>query len=155
MQAKEGVLEILNNLLTIELTAVNQYFLQAEMCRNWGYERLYEHLRSASLEEMKDTQELIRHILFLEGLPNMQRLNRVRIGQDVPENFNLDLETEREAVNFLTASIQHCANVGDFHTRGMLEQMVSSEEEHIDWLETQLETIRQIGLENYLSQQIH
>jgi bacterioferritin len=104
---------------------------------------------------MKDTQELIRHILFLEGLPNMQRLNRVRIGQDVPEHFNLDLETEREAVDFLTTSIQHCSNVGDFHTREMLEQMVSSEEEHIDWLETQLETIRQVGLENYLSQQIH
>ena len=154
MQAKEGIQDILNNLLTIELTAVNQYFLQAEMCRNWGFEGLYEHLRASSMEEMKDAQELVRHILFLEGLPNMQRLNRIRIGQNVPEHFQLDLETELEAVDFLATSIQHCTSVGDFHTRHMLELMVQSEEDHIDWLETQQETIRQVGLENYLSQHI-
>ncbi len=154
MQAKPGVVALLNNILTIELTAINQYFVQAEMVRNWGYERLYEKLRHNSLEEMKDAQEIVRHILFLEGIPNLQRLNQVRVGENVIENLQLDLEAEINAVNTLAAGVVLCAEVHDFTTRYMLEKMQASEEEHIDWLETQFETINQVGIENYLSQQI-
>jgi bacterioferritin len=155
MQAKEGVLEYLNQMLTMELTVVNQYFLQAEMCRNWGYDRLYEKFRSLSMGEMQDVQDLIRHILYLEGLPNLQRLNQVAVGEDVLENLQIGLTAERNAVQALTPAIAHCAQVGDYTTRQMFEEMVRSEEEHVDWFETQLETIRQIGIDNYLTQQLH
>lgn len=154
MQAKPGVIDRLNAILTIELTAINQYFLHAEMCRNWGYERLYEKFHSSSLEEMKDTPAIIAHILYLEGMPNMQRLNQVRVGENVLEHLNLNLALEREAVETLREAITHCRNVEDYTTRRMFEEMIASEESHIDWLENQLETIRQIGLELYLSQQI-
>lgn len=154
MRAKEGVLDLLNNLLTIELTAVNQYFVQAEMCRNWGYEHLYEKFRSSSMEEMQDAQHLIRHILYLEGVPNVQRLNEVGVGENVPEDLEIDLRLEGGAVEALNRAISHCGQVGDYTTRGMLEEMVRGEEEQIDWLETQLETIRQVGLENYLTEQM-
>lgn len=154
MKAKDGVVDILNNLLTIELTAVNQYFLQAEMCANWGFDRLHEKLRDSSMDEMKDAQKLVRHILYLEGLPNLQRLNPVRVGENVPEHIALDLELEHQAVETLAAGIAHCTSVGDFTTRHLLEEGIASEEMQIDWLESQQETIRQVGLENYLAQQI-
>jgi bacterioferritin len=154
MQAKPGVIDRLNAILTIELTAINQYFFQAEMCRNWGYERLYEKLKHASLEEMKDTPGIIAHILYLEGVPNMQRLNQVRVGETVLENLQLDLQLEVEAVEALREAITHCQSVGDYTTRKMFEGMIASEEEHVDWLENQLEAIRQIGIELYLSQQL-
>ena len=155
MQAKPGVIERLNSILTIELTAVNQYFVQAEMCRNWGYKELYEKLRDLSLGEMKDAQEMVRYILFLEGVPNLQRLNDVRVGESVPEDFRLDLESELNIIEVLNEAIAHCAQVADFATRGMLEKMTRDEQEHVDWLETQIEAIRQVGLENYLAQQLH
>ena len=155
MQAKEGVVERLNAILTNELTAINQYFLHAEMCKNWGYERLHHKLRDFSIDEMKDAQELISHILYLEGLPNLQRLGTIRVGENVPEDLQLDADVERSAVSTLAEAIAHCAQVGDFTTRGMLEKMIAGEEEQLDWLETQLETIAQVGLENYLTQQIH
>ncbi len=155
MQAKEGVVELLNQILTIDLTAINQYFVHAEMCRNWGYDRLYHKLRESSIDEMKDAQRIIEHILYLEGMPNLQRLGTVRVGENAQEDLQLNLESERNAVATFTTAIAHCAQVGDYTTRGILEEMVRDEEEHIDWLETQLETIRQIGLENYLAQQIH
>jgi bacterioferritin len=154
MEAKPGVLDRLNTVLTIELTAINQYFIHAEMCKSWGYERLYEKFRDSSLEEMKDTQELIRHILYLDGVPNMQRLNQVRVGENVEEHLTLNLEIERHAVDVLREAITHCRNVEDYTTRRMFEEMIASEEGHIDWLESQLETIRQVGLQLYLSQQI-
>lgn len=154
MKAKDGVIDLLNTALTIELTAVNQYFIQAEMARNWGYERLYEKLRESSMEEMEDAQNLIRYILFLEGMPNLQRLNRVGIGENVLEDLRLDLELEQGAVAMLATGVAHCTQVGDYATRGMFEAMIMSEQQQIDWLETQLETIRQIGIENYLSQQL-
>lgn len=154
MEAKPGVIERLNNVLTIELTAINQYFVQAEICRQWGYERLYERFHASSLEEMRDTQHLIAHILYLEGVPNMQRLNQVMIGENVEEHLRLDLELERSAVETLREAITHCRNVEDYTTRRMFEEMIASEETHIDWLESQLETIRQLGLELYLSQQV-
>jgi bacterioferritin len=154
MRAKEGVIERLNAVLTNELTAINQYFIHAEMCHNWGYERLHHKLRELSIEEMRDAQELIEHILYLEGVPNLQRLGTVNVGEAVLEHLRLDADQERAAVTTLTEAIAHCAQVGDFTTRGKLESMVRGEEEQLDWLETQLETIRQVGVENYLAQQI-
>ena len=154
MKAKDGVVERLNNILTIELTAINQYFVQAEMCKNWGFERIYERFRSNSMEEMQDAQHLIGHILYLEGVPNVQRLNQVMVGESVQEDLELDLQAEQGAVEALTEAIVHCALVGDFTTRSILEEMVRSEEQHIDWLETQLETINIIGVDLYLNQQI-
>lgn len=155
MQAKAGVLDFLNRHLTVELTAINQYFLASEMCRNWGYERLAEKFRSLSLEEMQDAQALVRHILYLEGLPNMQRLNEVKIGENVMEILRAGLETERAAVAGLAEAISHCASVGDYTTRAMFEEMIQEEEGHVDWYETQLELIGQISLEHYLAQQVH
>lgn len=155
MQAREGVIDLLNHHLTVELTAINQYFLQAEMARNWGFERLYNKFRELSIEEMKDAEVLVGQILFLEGLPNMQRLNQVKVGETVDECFQIDLETELAAVASLTEGIAHCATVGDYKTRAMFEEMLHEEEGHVDWFETQLETIRLIGLNSYLTQQLH
>ena len=154
MQAKPGVIDRLNTILTIELTAINQYFVQSEMCRNWGYDRLADKLKHASMAEMKDTPDIIAHILYLEGIPNMQRLNQVRVGENVLEHLQLDHQLEVEAVEALREAITHCQSVGDYTTRRMFEEMIASEETHIDWLENQLEAINQIGLELYLSQQL-
>jgi bacterioferritin len=154
MKAKEGVVEKLNGLLTAELTAINQFFLHAEMCENWGYERLYHEVRGRSISEMKDAEELIEHILYLEGVPNVQRLGTISVGETVSEQLNLDLKSEKDMVINLTDAITHCAKVGDYTTRRKLEKMVEDEEQHIDWIEAQLDQIKQVGLENYLSQQI-
>ena len=124
MKAKDGVVERLNNILTIELTAINQYFVQAEMCKNWGFERIYERFRDNSMEEMQDAQHIIRHILYLEGVPNLQRLNQIMVGESVREDLELDLQAEQGAVVALTEAIAHCASVGDFTTRSILEEMV-------------------------------
>lgn len=155
MKAKEGVVDRLNKILTIDLTAINQYFIQSEMCKNWGFNRMAHSLRSVSFDEMKDSQHLIEHILYLEGVPNLQRLNQVKVGESVLEDLQLDLQSEKEAVEALTEAITHCMKVEDYTTRSLFEGMVRSEEEHIDWLETQLETINIVGLELYLNQQIH
>ena len=155
MKAKQGVVDLLNKLLTEELTVINQYFLHAKMCKNWGYENLHHHVLDRSYGEMKDAKHVIDHILFLEGLPNMQRLGTVKIGETVPEQLKADLDKEKAMVKLLTEGIQHCTKVGDFSTRHMLEDMVKDEEEHIDWIETQLESIKQVGLQNYLSEQLH
>lgn len=154
MKAKEGVLDLLNKILTNELTAINQYFIHAEMAENWGFERRYHKIRSFSIDEMKDAEKTIKHILYLEGVPNMQKLGTVRVGETVPEQLGLDLKQEQEAVKLFTEAITHCAKVGDYTTRHLLEDMVKDEESHIDRLETQLETIKQVGVENYLSEQI-
>jgi bacterioferritin len=154
MKAKEGVVDLLNDALTTELTAINQYFLAAKMCENWGFPRLHDKFRALSMDEMKDTEELIEHILYLEGLPNMQRLNPVRAGETVPEILRAGLDLEVGAVEFLRGAIEHCGRVGDFTTRAMFEEMIRDEETHVDWFETQFEAIQRVGLENYLSQQI-
>ena len=154
MKAKDGVVDRLNTILTNELTAINQYFVQAEMCRNWGFERLHSKIYALSIDEMKDAQHLIQHILYLEGMPNLQRLGQVMVGESVREDLDLDLAAEVDAVETLREAITHCASVGDYTTRNILEQMVRSEEEHIDWIETQIETINQVGMEIYLNQQI-
>jgi bacterioferritin len=154
MKAKEGIVEHLNKILTADLTAINQYFVHAKMCENWGYERLYHKVKERSFDEMKDADELIEHILYLEGVPNVQRLGMVSVGETVPEQFKADLKSEHEMLKLHSEAIVHCAKVGDFTTRHLLEDMVKDVDEHIDWIETQLETIKQVGLENYLSEQI-
>jgi len=154
MKAKDGVIDLLNKVLTADLTAINQYFVHAKMCENWGYERLHHKVRERSIDEMKDAEELIEHILYLEGVPNVQRLNTVNVGEEVPEQFKLDLKAEQEMLKLLSEGVVHCAKVGDFTTRHMLEDMAKDVDAHIDWIETQMETIKQIGLENYLAEQI-
>ena len=154
MKAKEGVIELLNKILTADLTAINQYFLHAKMCENWGYERLHHKVKERSFDEMKDADELIEHILYLEGVPNVQRLGTVHVGETVPEQFKTDLQAEKEMLTLLSEGIAHCAKVGDYTTRHMLEDMAEDVDEHIDWIETQMETVKQVGLENYLSEQI-
>ena len=154
VKAKDGVIERLNSHLSTEMTAISLYFLHAHLCKAWGLERLYQKFRDLSMEEMKDTEELIEHIIYLEGMPNM-RLNPIQSGQTVLDQLNIGLELERNAVVALTEAIAHCSQVGDYTTRNMLEEMVREEEGHVDWYETQLETIEQVGLQNYLTQQIH
>jgi bacterioferritin len=154
MKAKEGIIELLNKILTADLTAINQYFLHAKMCDNWGYERLHHKVKARSFDEMKDADELIEHILYLEGVPNVQRLGTVHVGETVPEQFKADLQAEKEMLTMLTDGIAHCAKVADYTTRHMLEDMAEDVDQHIDWIETQMETIKQVGLENYLSEQI-
>jgi bacterioferritin len=154
MKAKEGVVNLLNKILTADLTAINQYFVHAKMCKNWGYERLNHKVCERSFDEMKDADELIEHILYLEGVPNVQRMNTVHVGETVPEQLKLDLKAEQEMLTLLSEGVAHCSKVGDFTTRHMLEDMVKDVDEHIDWIETQLETIKQVGLENYLAEQI-
>src|SRR6266540_2533137 len=114
MKAKEGVINILNKILTADLTAINQYFVHAKMCENWGYERLHHKVRERSMDEMKDADELIEHILYLEGVPNMQRLGTIQVGETVPEQFKADLKAEQEMLKMLSEGISHCAKVGDY-----------------------------------------
>jgi bacterioferritin len=154
MQAKEGVIDLLNRILTADLTAINQYFVHAKMCENWGYARLHHQVRQRSFDEMRDVEALIKHILYLEGVPNMQRLGTVTVGETVPEQFAADLASEKEMLALLREGVTHCARVEDYTTRHMLEDMVKDVDEHIDWIETQQELIRQVGLERYLSEQI-
>lgn len=154
MKAKEGIIDLLNKILTADLTAINQYFVHGKMCENWGYERLHHTVRQRSFDEMKDAEELIEHILYLEGVPNMQRLGTVNVGETVPEQFKVDLKAEQEMLKLLTDGVTHCAKVGDYTTRHMLEDMAEDVDDHIDWIETQVETIKQVGLENYLAEQI-
>ncbi len=154
MKAKEGVVNILNKVLTADLTAINQYFVHAKMCQNWGYERLYHKVYERSIDEMKDADVLIGHILYLEGVPNVQRMNSVHVGETVSEQLKLDLKAEQEMLAILNDGIIHCTKVMDFTTRHMLEDMAKDVDGHIDWIETQMETIKQVGLENYLAEQI-
>ncbi len=154
MRGNEAVLEFLNDVLTAELTAVNQYFIDSKMIGNWGYGRLAEKVRADSIDEMKDAEKLIDRILYLDGVPNLQRLGSVRVGESVPEKLALALQVETEAIERLNRGIALCAEVGDNGSREVAETILAGEEEHADWLETQLELIRQVGEANYLSQQI-
>jgi bacterioferritin len=155
MRGDAEVVDALNEILTSELTAINQYFIHYKMCENWGYKRLAKKKREESIEEMKHADQIIERILFFDGVPNMQRLNPVRVGETVPEQFQVDLALEYDAVTRFNAGIAACAAAGDNTTRALLERILVSEEDHIDWLETQQETIRQIGIVQYLAQQLH
>ena len=155
MRGNDRVLELLNDVLTAELTAINQYFLHAKMCQNWGYQRLADYVRHESIDEMRHAEQITDRILFLDGLPNFQRLYPLRIGENVREQFESDLALEYVAIERLNKGVATAVEVGDNGTREMLAGILVSEEEHADWLETQLEAIRQIGIENYLAQQLH
>jgi bacterioferritin len=155
MRGNQEIIELLNEVLTAELTAVNQYFLHAKMMDNWGYRRLAHHTRDESIDEMRHADQLTERILYLEGVPNLQRLSPLRIGETVPEQLRADLDLEYAAVERLNRGIALARDAGDNGSRDLLERILVSEEEHIDWLETQLDTITQIGTEHYLAQQLH
>ena len=154
MKGNEEILELLNQLLTNELTAINQYFIHAKMCENWGYERLALKIREESIDEMKHADEIISRILFLEGVPNLQRLHKLRVGETVKEQLESDLQLEYAAIAFLNQGIVAARNAKDNATEDMFTKILVSEEAHTDWIETQLELIRQVGEQNYLTQQI-
>ena len=141
-------------MLTNELTAINQYFLHARMCKNWGYERLAQHIYKESIDEMKHADKLIERILFLDGLPNLQRLGKLSIGTTPIEVLKNDLALEMVAIPMLNTHIQTCRDVGDNGTEELLVNILVSEEEHVDWLESQLELVKQLGDVQYLAQQI-
>ena len=154
MQGDPDVINLLNEVLTNELTSINQYFLDAKMLDNWGYEPLAKHYYDESIDEMKDADVLIERILFLEGVPNLQRLGTVRVGETVPEKLQLALDLEYESIERLNLGIAKCSELGDNGTRELLEQILEGEEEHADWLETQLSLVAKLGETNYLAQQI-
>jgi len=148
------IIDLLNQVLTAELTAVNQYVLHAKMVENWGYKRLYGMIWHESIDEMKHATELIDRVLYLGGLPNLQRLGRLKIGENVAEILANDLALENEAIPRLNAGIEQCRAAGDNGSRILLDAILKSEEEHVDWLEAQLDLIDQMGLQNYLSTQV-
>ena len=150
MKGDSGVIKHLNKALFNELTAINQYFLHAKMYANWGYKELAEHEHHESIDEMKHADRLIERILFLEGLPNLQALGKLLIGETPKEALQCDLKLERQAHPDLKAAIAHCESVGDYVSRDLFAKILESEEEHIDWLETQLGLIEQLGEANYL-----
>jgi bacterioferritin len=148
------IIELLNEILTAELTAINQYFIHAKMCSNWGYERLAKKKREESIDEMNDADRIIERILYLEGTPNLQRLNPVRVGEDPIEQHRLDLEIELDAVGRYNRAIAVARDKGDNGTRELLERHLKSEEESVDWLESQLYLVEKLGEKGYLAEQI-
>jgi bacterioferritin len=154
LQGHKDVLELLNDVLTAELTGINQYFIHAKLCHHWGYERLAHKIRHESIDEMKHAEALMERILYLDGIPNMQRLGKVNVGETVPEQFKLDYALERDAIQRLNKGVALCTSLGDNGTRELLEHILVSEEEHADWLETQQELLKQLGEPHYLAQQL-
>ena len=154
MHGDAEIIELLNEVLTAELTAVNQYFLDSRMLSNWGYERLGKRFYEESLDEMKDADHLIERVLYFEGMPNLQRLGTLRVGETAPEKLAAALDLEKEAIERLNRGIALCATKGDNGTRELLEDILEGEEDHADWLESQLELIGQVGEAHYLAQQI-
>ena len=155
MKGHDDIIELLNDVLTAELTAINQYFVDAKMYQNWGYERLGKRFREESIDEMHDADKLIERILYLDGLPNLQRLGTIRVGETPVEKLQLALDLEREAIERLNRGIARCVELGDNGSRELLESILLGEENHADWLEAQLELVRQLGDSNYLAQHIH
>ncbi len=153
MKGDSKVLDYLNRVLTNELTAINQYFLHARMFRNWGFSKLDEYEYHESVDEMKHADKLINRILFLEGLPNLQQLNKLLIGENVREALGADLQLEMDAIPLLREAVAYCETCADYISRELFEDILESEEEHVDWLETQLSLIDKMGLQNYLQSQ--
>jgi bacterioferritin len=154
MKGDAKVIEHLNRALYNELTAINQYFLHARMLKNWGYKELAEHEYHESIDEMKHADRLVERILFLEGLPNLQQLGKLLIGENPTEILECDLRLELTALPELRAAIAHCEQVGDYVSRELFEDILESEEEHVDWIETQLGLIQQLGSGPYLQTKI-
>lgn len=155
LKGGKEIVDALNEILTGELTAINQYFVHAKLCRNWGYEKLRKHIWDESIDEMKHADDLIERIIYLGGIPNVQRLGRIRIGENVREVFEADLELERQAIPRLNDTIALCREHGDNGTRHLLEKILVDEEEHLDWIETQLDLMDRLGEPFYLAEQIH
>lgn len=154
MKGNEEVIAVLQDVLCAELTAINQYFIHARMCENWGYKRLAEHIRKESIEEMHHAQEVIDRILYFDGAPNMQKYMKINVGKTVTEQFQFDLDVEYQAVPRLNRGIEVARAQGDNGTRALLEHILKEEEEHVDWLEAQLGLIKELGADNYLAQQL-
>ena len=154
MKGKPEVLAVLSEMLKEELAAINQYMLHAEMCDNWGYKRLGSSTKKQSIGEMKHAEQLIERILFLEGMPKMEEMGKLNIGKDVPQQLKNDLTLEKEAVVAYNRAVEICRKAGDNATADFVKDMLKDEEEHVDLLETQLGLIQELGLQNYLSQQL-
>ncbi len=154
MKGDSKVIEHLNRVLYNELTAINQYFLHAKMLKDWGLKELAEHEHHESIDEMKHADQLIERILFLEGLPNLQQLGKLLIGEDPKEIMECDLKLELAAIPDLKAAIAHCEQIGDYVSRALFASILASEEDHVDWIETQLGLIARVGLERYLQGKI-
>ena len=155
MKGDPKLIKVLNSLLADELTAINQYMVHSEMCKNWGYDRLHGHVEKRAITEMKHAEMLIARIIFLEGTPKVDKLNRIKIGPDVPKQLANDLQAEYGAVKTYNAAIKLADQVKDAPTRNMLEQIARDEDDHVDWIEEQLDQIKQMGVEMYLSTQTH
>lgn len=155
MRGNDQIIKLLNEALKAELTAINQYFLHAEMCENWGYERLAAHTRKESIEEMRHAELLMERILFLEGTPNMTELFPIRVGPNVKAQLENDLALELDAVLRLNEAIKAATAAGDDGSRELFKKILLDEEEHVDYLEAQLHIVSEVGLDNYLAQQIH
>ncbi len=153
MKGDKKVVEYLNGVLKNELTAINQYFLHSRILKDWGLGRMARHEYEESIDEMKHADALIQRILFLEGLPNLQDLGKILVGQTVPEIIDADLKLENAAAPLLRDAIEHCEKVRDYVSRELFEDILESEEDHIDWLETQKDLIGKMGLENYIQSQ--
>ena len=154
MKGDKKVIEYLNAVLRNELTAINQYFLHSRMFKNWGLTRLADHEHHESIDEMKHADQLIERILFLEGIPNLQDLGKLMIGEHAREILECDLRLEMEAIPALRDAVTHCEAVKDYVSRELFEHILESEEEHVDWLETQLQLADKVGIENYLQSQM-
>jgi len=154
MKGDARVIAVLNDVLTNELTAINQYFLHARLCENWGYERLWKKVRAESIDEMQHADKVIQRILYLEGHPNLQKLGKLEIGETVAEQLKSDLALEKRAIPVLNAGIALSRDRGDNGTAELLEEILVDEEEHADWLEAQLTLVEQVGIQNYLAQQV-
>jgi len=155
MKGDSEIVDVLSDVLAAELAAINQYFLHSKMLENWGYRRLAKKKREESIEEMHDAEAIMNRILYFDGIPNMQRMNAIKVGEDAVEQHRLDLALETEAVERLNRGIALCRDKGDNGTRALLERILRGEEEAIDWLETELHTIGELGKEHYLAQQMH